>query len=301
MHILGKVLIGFTLLGSGFAIYLSAKLINNRNHWTSQIDKVSEQAENLAIDLADKKSRLEAIKTEYEAVYKPWGYTWDSVNVTVRDPQAGTIAAAIGTNNRLTAPAGGVSADLHAFQVNPDGSSTYIGEFAATTVQVDQAAFQPTWPLRPLKPGELNNNATEAQNWRNGAWRFRSLIPSSYETNFPIMYEDLSNTDQNLEEQRKILQIQEKLLAYTENSLKKRQEELIGTADAQQAEADKAKLPIEFSAGLIAAIEDEQAKRNTTQTEINRLRRQMEDSRQRLTQLIENNVQMEKKLPKADY
>jgi hypothetical protein len=171
---------------------------------------------------------------------------------------------------------------VHGFMLNEDGTSTYAGVFQAA-VQLDRTGLAPAWRVRP----------GDAELWRAGKWRFRTLVPAATRARFVELETAFTAADQKLVAAHNNLVVQEALLAEAQATVQTRLAELNGDPQAEPGDS----VPPEYSQGLIAAIEAEEAARDRTWAEVDRLRRERNRMFQAMQQLDAENESLTVRLP----
>lgn len=271
MHLLGKIFAWMIVIAAFASVYLASRALAVRNSWTQKLETLKEtDAKNTTL-LAQKRKELEELQSKYTVVMAPWGEFWTEVD-TIPTAQ-GTLEAALGQAD-LTFPADSDPL-LYAFMSDGQGGSRYMGEFRAATILQDRTAMVPTWKMRP----------DELQTWRPGPWRYRTVIPAAAKADFGDLNAKFTVLDQRLDDRQANLTMQTQLVAAAQAQLAARQAELLGDAAAPQGAA----LPAEFTAGLLAATNQEHQQRDAALLEVDRLRRQLKQTYEEFQQLDQQN------------
>jgi hypothetical protein len=287
MHTLGKVLVWLVVLGWIGALALTVKMLDVRNSWTQKLDGLKARNVQNAEQIAQKQAELDNLRSELAQTMLGWDKAWS--NIPVIPNQDGTLTAQIGTNDGFGLPATAEPPVAYLFVTNPaDGTSQYVGSFQAAAVRENQAAFRPTFRIRGNEP----------QQWQaSGNWRVRAMIPPGFMERFSDLHGSLTLGDQALAGKQQHLQIQQELVEVSKQHLTHRQEELLGYKTPPPG-ADR--LSEEWTVGLVAAIANEEDRRNEELTELDRLRREVKDAFAQRRTLIEQNAALVRSLPGAD-
>ena len=294
MHILGKVLVWFSLLGVVPAVLLSVKMLDTQNSWTKKVAGLKKQNVEKAKILEEKAAKEKKLRDELAIASMGAGRFWrqlggansQPVNVAISNRQSGELTANIGSNHGITQfkakDANGVEADinptLHAFR--PDGSGfIYVGAFQVQSIRESQIAMLPMWKLQP----------GETQQWGAGGagWHFRTDIPISYQTRFDNLHADTEFTLREMISGQANLAQQQEALTDANQKLAEWQGQLIGP-ETPPAEPS---LPPEFKIGLVPAMEAEEESRNKELAELDRLRHLLKDTNDLLQSLNRENSQ----------
>ena len=295
MHILGKVLVWFALLGVVPAVLLSVKMLDTQNSWTKKVADLKKQNLDKAKILEEKSAKEKKLRDELAIASMGSGRFWrqlggaDSppVNVAISNRQTGELTANIGSNQGVTQfkakDDNGVEADvnptLHAFR--PDGAGfIYVGAFQVQSIRESQVSMVPMWKLQ----------AGETQLWGAGGtgWHFRTDIPTSYQTRFDNLLADTEFAIREMQSGQQNLAQQQEARQDAEQKLAEWQGQLIGP-EPPPAEPS---LPPEFKVGLVPAMEAEEEARNKELAELDRLRHLLKDTNDLLQSLNRENSQI---------
>lgn len=278
MNIWGKVLAWLVVFAGLGASYCTAKLIQVRNSWTAKLTKATKQYEDLAPKVAEARAELERQQEELHRSTTFWGPFSDMVPTAVADPAGGKLQINIGKNVGLKE-----GQWLYGFELQPDGSSVYRGDFNVETALDAQSLMRPNFRVRP----------DEIATWKAGNWRWRTTIPATTTKLFDDMELALVRADELLAARRATLQVQEKLIAEAKEQRDLRVAELVGGDQLPQDE----QLSTEFRKGLVEAVEESEELRNGLLIEVDRLRRELLVLQQDVDRLRAENVQSVGKLP----
>ncbi len=278
MHVLGKVLTGFVIIGALAALGLTAKMLDVRGSWLKKASELKEENIANAAKIDELEAKLRAKRSELARVQIGWGQSWNLPQPPTVNP-SGLVAAPIGTNQGVRAPDENNPAPvLYLFRPDQQTGMKYVGPFKAQTVRDNQLGMMPTWTTRP-------DEVTGWQSGGAGTWRIRSMVPSFAVSRFADLYADLTTSDETLSAKQENLARHNQLLAEAEAQQKVRQQELLGGIDVPPA----TELPPEFTEGLVKAVEDEEEARNKLLAQVDQLRRELQQKRARLLTLVEGN------------
>ena len=288
MHTFGKVLVWCVVIGWLAALALTAKTLHVRNSWTEKHDKLKANNVQNAEQIAKLQAEADRLRSDLANTMLGWDKAWS--NIPVQPNGDGTLAAQIGTNLGYGLPATPEKPMAYLFVANPaDGTSTYIGAFQAAAVRENQAAFAPVFRLR----------GNEQQSWPASAnWRVRTMIPPNLVERFSDLHTSFVLADQALASRQQHLQIQQELVQVSQQHLKQRMDELQGY-ETPPPGADR--LSEEWTIGLIAAIGNEEERRNEELGELDRLRREVKNAYMQQDQLIKDNTALVRSLPGPDF
>ncbi|HTN02158.1 hypothetical protein [Planctellipticum variicoloris] len=278
MNFWGKVLAWLVVFAGLGATYCTAKLIQVRNSWTAKLAKATKQYEELAPKVRDAKAELERQQEELHRATTFWGPFSDMVPTQIADPAGGKLQINIGKNVGLKE-----GQWLYGFELQPDGTSIYRGDFSVETALDAQSLMRPNFRVRP----------EEIATWKGANWRWRTTIPATTTKLFDDMELALVRADELLGARRQTLQIQDKLIAEAKDQHAQRIAELIGGDQLPQDE----QLATEYRAGLVAAVEESEELRNGLLIEVDRLRRELLALQQDVDRIKSDNVQSVGKLP----
>ncbi len=280
MHILGKILTWLTVVAAVLAIYFSTRLLAVRNSWTRQLQTLKQENATNDVTLKERQREVRELRQRLERTVLGWDRYWHDVDA---QPTAqGTVEASIGQNQGLQSGEGPESL-VHSFVIQDDGSTEYAGAFQITQAQADAAALAPSWKVR----------AGDPQRWSPGKWRFRSLIPTPHRARFVEFDTEFALVDQKLDFQRNNLETQTALAAEAQANLEVRLKELKGDPDAPENGA----LPPEFTLGLIAVADAEEAERDAVWADVDWLRRRRNQIFATMQNLKTANAQLASRLP----
>ncbi len=297
MNIFGKILTWGVVLAACAAVVLTSKVVTYRNSWAKRIEELQKKNEDKAKSIAEKRRVLRERRGELSRVMLGWDRYWDGINTGVSvekvadGPDEVDVAGQnIGTNFGLGLVAGKEPPVVHLFMPDGKDGSIYVGAFQPpnpVALEENRVALKPTWRI----------HGGEAESWKPGNWRWRMRIPSSFEGRFGQLYADLALADELLATKRRNLVLQNKLYQVSELHRDYRLQELLGPPDPPKlGPNDKID---HYLIGLVKAIELEEERRNAAQAEVDRLRREMEQKKKQLRELIDKNRELAEKLAQS--
>lgn len=278
MHWTGKVcawlLVPLVLL----AMVFTAKLVKVRNSWTTKIEASRKQYNDVAPKVVEAQTLLQQARGDAHRASVTWGQTYRVAPTNVQNAGTGTLTVALGSQQGIQP-----NQWLHGFEIKPDGSSVYRGDFVATTVREAESLMQPNWRLRP----------GDTTGWQGGNWRWRVMLPSAYPNRFEDIEQTLVRQDERHAARQQTLETQQKLVTEANDQLKLREAELVGGPELPKEET----LDPEFRDGLVATIETLEEERNAELVHIDRLRRSVRDLNRQIQALQSQNRDLVEKLP----
>ena len=282
MHTLGKVFLWINLLVLvPAAVLLSAKLINARNYWMQRVDQKEQQVDNNDRQIAEKQKQLGALRAQLVQQR----LAWDSMRLANgRADAQGNITVNIGPNQAFAnVPQGAPPPIVHVFIPQGQGSM-YLGPFQVTAAQGNQSQLQPMFRVVTANP---------AQDWAPGTtWRLWEMVPSQAPSRVVELTSELVKKAEAVRSRQETLALQQKAVEQAQQHLESRRKELFGNPQAPQIEDAP-----EVSQGLVAALHDAEAARNAELAQLDRLRREVDQAYERLTQLVAQNEQLVRQLP----
>jgi len=275
---LSKVLIALVLIVAAVAIFLTLKLNNARNEFTKQIVALKKTAVDNAEKLRVDRTTAAAAEAELNRQMQHWGHEWPSAN---SGPVTGfpAVQVSVGKNQGLGLKEATLNKPLpniYVFGSDQDGSSRYLGEFQVQELQDNQAAAALT----------RSPYVGEAESWPSGAFRVRDSIPPGWRTSFIDLHTQQTIADQELIDETAKLEIQNKHIAESQQTLERRLAELNGNPNAPEKASSVVKL------GLVQSIRDDEAERNKLLREVDALRRALSDNYAELEKVLAENRQI---------
>jgi hypothetical protein len=267
MHLVGKILIGLLAIAAGIGFITGARLVNARGAWMRQLQEAKTKDEKSAQNLVAARQAFEEARADLEREMLRWDRYYS--------PVKGTFDA---TTNAILVNAGktlGIqpNSELYAFQLNNDGSSTYVGSFNAAEVQANEAGLKATFPVR----------AQDVPSWDGQNFRLRTVIPSSFVSQIANLQGELVKHDELLKKQEKNLATQAELAAAAKEQRETRIAELLGGKGIQT--------------GLVAEINQADDQRNASLLRVDDLRRKISQAEAHVKNLVQENNALASSLP----
>ena len=279
MHTMGKVGIWLVVVAAVAATMLTSKLIQVRNGWTKKASVAREEYRALVPKLAELQEQLDALEGDRFRALELWGNSSPPVPTTVQ--AQGALVVDLGTNSGITE-----KKVVYGFEVLPDNSVVYRGDFTVATARDVQSQLTPNWKVRN------QDGAT----WQSSKWRWRNQLPSAYQQNFDKQILLLSQGEDDLAVWRRSQDVQTKLVAQSQEQLKLREAELVGGDQLSKNAADA----VEHREGLVAAVEQVEESRNQILTKVDDLRRKLRTVQTDVDRLKALNVELTDKLPQPE-
>lgn len=277
MHTSGKVLAWFVvLLGCG-AVVLTGKALAIRTAWMEKAQKYEADYARNAVQLDERVVKLQQIRNELERQMLGWDRYWANIPGGVLDPVKGQIQLDLGTNRGLQD-----KQVVYVFVQNPDGTSTYAGNFRVSTVQPARAALDAVWRVRPGDLGAIPQ----------GRWRVRTMIPTPDQTRFTDLEVQLLVADEQLAASHRGLELQVALGKVAEQHSDFRFKEVNGDPALAANE-----VPPEIKAGLLATMAEVEESRNTALAEVDHLRRELKTTNEEFNRILGLNQELTESLP----
>ena len=276
MHTMGKVGVWLVVVAAVASTMLTSKLIQVRNGWTKKAYVAREEYRALVPKLAELQEQLDALEGDRFRALELWGNSSPPVQTTVQ--AQGALVVDLGTNSGITE-----KKVIYGFEVLPDNSVVYRGDFTVATARDVQSSLVPNWKVRN------QDGAT----WQSSKWRWRNQLPSAYQQNFDKQILLLSQREDDLAVWRRSQEVQTKLVAQATEQLKLREAELIGGEQLSKNAADS----VEHREGLVAAVEQEEESRNKVLTKVDDLRRNLRTVQREVDRLKALNLELTDKLP----
>ena len=279
MHTMGKVGVWLVVVAAVASTMLTSKLIQVRNGWTKKASVAREEYRALVPKLAELQEQLDALEGDRFRAIELWGNSSPPVQTTVQ--AQGALVVDLGTNSGITD-----KKVIYGFEVLPDNSVVYRGDFTVATARDVQSQLTPNWKVRN------QDGAT----WQSSKWRWRNQLPSAYQQNFDKQILLLAQREDDLAVWRRSQDVQTKLVAQAEEQLKLREAELVGGEQLSKNAADA----VEHREGLVAAVEQVEEVRNHVLTKVDDLRRRLRTVQTEVDRLKALNVELTDKLPQPE-
>lgn len=278
MHIMGKVGVWLVVVAAAASTVLTAKFIQVRNSWTKKNVTLQNTYRGLQLKIADLSEQQARLEGDLFRSKELWGLYWNDVPTSVR-PQDGFVAIERGTTQGLRD-----KMTLYGFEILPDGSAIYRGDFTVVTARDIQSQLQPNWRIRP----------EDVSTWQpNGKWRWRTLVPPGSQPNYDQQILGIAKADDTRTERRKKLATETAIEKAVQAQKDLRDAELVG---GDQLPKDPA-LDVEYREGLVAALEQVEEERNQVLRKVDDLRRRLRAAQQNVDRLKAENLELATKLP----
>tara|TARA_B100000029_G_scaffold54113_1_gene49149 strand:+ start:36 stop:965 length:930 start_codon:yes stop_codon:yes gene_type:complete len=293
MHVLGKVLAWFIVLGAGAAIVLSARTHQVRSSWHKALSDHREAYESKTDEFRIARFAHQAAIVDRDNAKRGWGSMWDPVDVRVVNAQNGFLQ----TSDAQTAGIAALAATgnqqqpmmMHGFLKIADGPDRFVGTFIQEgPAQGGMRTWKPTWQLR---------RGDQVDTWGSGQWRIRTTIPAHQKTRFVNLEVLLTQGDQTVADKGLDANIKGNVDLKADDQLRLRIAELMG--ENPDLAGLKGKLPDHMVDGLVRAIAAAEEQRNLGIETVDQLRRSLKDNHDRANLLLQQNRTLERSLPGA--
>ncbi len=273
MHTIGKVFLGLNVLLVIAAVLLTARLVNTRNYWMQQVKLRGDQIEANDTQIAQKEKELGDLRADLVRQRMTWDTMFIAPNS--RANANGTVIVGAGQNVGFgVVPADAAAPIVHIFV--PEGEkSVYLGPFRVTTAGPAQSQLEPLFRVQP----------NEATTWPAGNWRLWQVIPSDAPSRIVALTSEIVEKREAVASRQDTLALQQKAVEQAKAHLDARTRELLGDPQGPKIEG----VP-EVSEGLVATLREAEAARNEGLVELDRLRREVDGSYERLTRLVQENT-----------
>lgn len=292
MHIFGKVMLWFVMLGWLPALYFAVQMLHIQNSWSkglADVKKASQDAEGIdkAIVAKGKERELHELKEEYARTLLGWGQTFPQVRIIQMAPN-GELTLNVGENNGLrkeqTTAGEDVWPMVYGFQFDETTlESRYVGEFQviANELREDQCRVRPTW--RPF--------AQEIQSWNTATlWRFRTAIPGDAKLRYDAFKNSFTHFTVNIDNAQRNLAAEDEQLTKVTAQLQARVMKLLGPTGVPLG-TDTSAIDPRFPNGLLPTIDEIEEERNDAQFELDRLRRLIKSAKDEV-ETLKSDVQL---------
>jgi len=290
MHILGKILLGLTLILAGAATWATANTLKVRNEWLKSITKGREAYEKTIPDVSRTENELFATRTEYDLLIQMWA-PMIGADVTIQ-PNASSGDYGIVLNG--IGPATGIRTGqiIHVFGASQQGGSNYVGPFKVNVVDPGRSSAIAAWPLRQ----------SETANW-NSAFlygpkcRVYGSVPANAPENLLRYAQVLLSKDELLAAKGDLRDARAKEVEIANEHLNYRDIELHGNP---LLEGDRGVLPDHMIDGQVKAIETLDEQRNLIVLKVDKIRHRLKLMYDEVQALRERNRQLVASLPNND-
>jgi hypothetical protein len=270
MHVLGKVLLGFVIVGAIAAVVLTTMALDVRTRWQQQIAQAETDYAVVAKDLVVQRAKHSEEQDALDRVKRGWGDVYQG-DANVGNPQTGAVSVGVGQDRGLGAnnTLDGTNPIVHAFVLNGDVSE-YVGPFELRSAQAGSAdlIMKPSpYPGQPIA---------------EGAWRVREEIPQDYHTANLENHTAQIAADTTLKGVEQQLASLNKQLEASKLLLAERMRQLEGDPDVENGnELQKA--------GFVQAIRDRLTERDQLLAQLHALRLERRLKLEALESLLEQN------------
>jgi len=290
MHVLGKILLGLTLILAGVATWATANTLKVRNEWMKSITTKREAYEKTIPDVAKAENELFATRSEYDLLMQMWAPMIGS-DVTIQPNAAngeyGIILNGIG-------PATGIRTGqiIHVFGAGEPDGTNYVGPFKVNVVDPGRSGAVAAWPLRQ----------SETANWNReflfgDKCRVYGSVPANAPENLMRYAQVLLAKDELLAAKSDLRDARAKEVEIANEHLNYRDIELHG--DPSLA-GDRGLLPDHMIDGQVKAIEALDERRNLTVLEVDKIRHRLKLMHDEVQALRDRNRQLVASLPNND-
>lgn len=313
MTVWGKSFLGITLVLALTGVYLTARTVLTRNSWTEAIETLQAGNAETAENVRSKERELRNLKAKRSLLLTSWRRIFANKTVAGRDigffdvSFNGATQSVIGIRAPLTpregitlprfpvdanpqGNAGEVKPIFHAFILtgDPKNPSQYVGPFRLLQERDDKSEFYLAWPT-------MEQTEAAVQAGAGKTWRFWEEVPRNFSDEQQLQVMDLVAANEHkakMGERLRDAQARQK-------ESEKQRDERIEEINQGIPNADPKELGPEDVEGLINTIVAAETERNKTLAEVDDLRRRIHDAQVLLNQLIDENRELERKLPQA--
>jgi hypothetical protein len=291
MHILGKILLGLTLILAGAATWATANTLKVRNEWLKSITTRREAYKKTIPEVSRTENELFRKRTEYDLLMQMWA-PMIGADITIQ-PNASNGDYGIVLNG--IGPLTGIRTEqiIHVFGVSQQDVSNYIGPFKVNVVDPNRSSAIAAWPLRQ----------SETANW-NGAflydpkkYRVYGSVPANAPENLLRYAQVLLSKDELLAAKGDLRDARAKEVKIANEHLNYRDIELHGNP---LLEGDRGVLPDHMIDGQVKAIETLDEQRNLTVLKVDEIRHRLKLMYDEVQALRERNRQLVASLPNND-
>lgn len=285
MHILGKILLGFVLLGGAFSTYYGMNTLKLRREWLADYAKKKSQFEENAKKLDQKRAELRQVRDEFARTMLDWDRYWADVNAVVVDAKVGTVRVGIGSNFGLKE-----NETVYAFAPGAGDAMEFVGPFRVSTLREDQAALE---PVEHKRSGTIRDvDAARLGSFSNKPWRIRALVPLQHLTRSHELELQLLINDELMASQKSDLVRNQQLIQIATNHLNLRLREIEGDPDAKNL-----KIPAQYVDGLVKVLAQEEEDRNAALAKVDNLQRRLQFAEAEFERIRTENANLVGKMP----
>ncbi|MCA8993052.1 MAG: hypothetical protein KDA88_13770 [Planctomycetaceae bacterium] len=288
MHILGKVLLWFSIPLVITAVVFTTMLLDIRSNWKAKLDTSLQAAQQSADTLRVEKAKTAALTEELINARHSWGDAWTAANGNRSQGENGAIEIGVGSGKGLGQKAQALGKPLpnvFLFAHTSPEEAQFLGEFKLSELRIDSATCQIT---RTLYPGE-----EEGWEQLRGVYHVRDTIPFGWISAISELDGQILIAQRHLEVQREQLKTLNEEVIESEESLAQRKAELNGDPDAPQGAEQ------EVVDGLVETVRRLETERNAVLANVDVLRHDLNDKYVLLRETMDANTSMTKKIADA--
>lgn len=327
MHPIGKVLLGFVLIGCAAAGYMASRTLHVKQAWMRRVEEREQQLADITRTSKANQSLKDAREAELQREMLGWDRYWNNVRLNVAnvDPKTPpTIVIGIGSDKGLTpkqrvflfaeaAPAAEPAADSKPAETPPADKPAEGGEKPADK-PAEGAGPVPAKPAADPAAGGKKylgmfvvtsadaDRSSLAPDERftperlaaltSGTCRVRTLIPTEYEQYFTKLEQQFLVLDETIAANQADIQRHEEQRLVAEEELASRRKEIEGDP-AMKGRT----LPPEHIDGLLATLATEEEGRNSALELVKSLQTRLKDTVERTAEIRTQLVQLVQSLP----
>jgi hypothetical protein len=287
MHVLGKILLGLTLILAGVATWATANTLKVRNEWMKSVATKREAYEKTIPDVGKTENELFATRSEYDLLMQMWAPMIGANVAIVPNGNDGIVLNGIG-------PATGIRTGqiIHVFGASQQGGSSYVGPFKVNIVEAGRSAAVAAWPLRQSETASWNRTFLFGNQCR-----VYGSVPANAPENLLRYSQVLLGKDELLAAKSDLRDARAKEVEVANEHLNYRDIELHG--DPSLA-GDRGLLPDHMIDGQVKAIEVLDERRNLTELEVDQIRHKLKQMHDEVQALRDRNRQLVASLPNND-
>lgn len=314
MHTFGKVLLVFVIILSGFAVYFSAKLLDQKRAWMEKAQKREAELADVTAKNRENQLVMHSKEAELHRLTLGWDKMWNNIplNVAILEDGPPTINVDVGKDKKLIekqqlylfrtsgAPAGDATAEPAAGgvppaegaapaagstpgAVKPAGASTYMGPFVvAGEPQETKSALSPDGRFTPDQIKGLSS----------GTVRVRTFLPTELILPFTAVQKEMLTVDEQVAATTGELKTQQTRMEAAQAEQSAREKEIEGNPALVGRT-----LPPEIINGLLATIAAEEEQRNSALELVKSLQTRLKDTVEKTIQLRGEIEQLVQSLP----
>ncbi len=143
MHPLGKVLLVFTIIGSGCAVYFSAKLLDTKQAWMKKAEDREAELAKITEQIRNNQLLMQTREAELSRLMLGWDRYWNKIPLSVAklDNAPPTITVNVGADQRLPE-----KQLLYLFATTDDAAAPAEGAAPAAGAPPAEGADKPAAP-----------------------------------------------------------------------------------------------------------------------------------------------------------